>query len=174
MAAKRPENGAAELAAELLEEPDIFEMIRPRQRGLSQVQGVVIGRFEGIREDGTPLVDFPGNPARAAVAVRSMVRLTNADRGCEIVLAFEGGDPAQPVALGRVVTPAPIAAERETAEATIDGERIVLAAEKEILLRCGEASIQLTCEGKVYVRGANLLSRSSGPNRIKGGSVRIN
>ena len=41
-------------------------------------------------------------------------------------------------------------------------------------LRCGKASITLTRAGKVLIRGAYLLSRSSGVNRIKGGSVQIN
>ena len=35
-------------------------------------------------------------------------------------------------------------------------------------------NIMLTRAGKVLIRGAYLLSRSSGANRIKGGSVQIN
>ncbi|MEO2036899.1 MAG: hypothetical protein ABGZ35_32895, partial [Planctomycetaceae bacterium] len=67
----------------------------------------------------------------------------------------------------------------ETAESTsvsaeVDGERLVLTADKEITLRCGKASLTLTRAGKVLIRGAYLLSRSSGANRIKGGSVQIN
>jgi hypothetical protein len=59
-------------------------------------------------------------------------------------------------------------------EAEVDGERLVFTAKKEIVLRCGKASITLTRSGKVLIRGAYLLSRSSGVNRIKGGSVQIN
>jgi hypothetical protein len=59
-------------------------------------------------------------------------------------------------------------------EARLDGERIVLTAGQEIELRCGKASLILTRAGKVLIRGAYLLSRSSGVNRIKGGSVQIN
>lgn len=55
-----------------------------------------------------------------------------------------------------------------------DGERLVLTAEREIVLRCGRASLTLTRAGKVLIRGAYVLSRSSGVNRIKGGSVQIN
>jgi hypothetical protein len=55
-----------------------------------------------------------------------------------------------------------------------DGERLVFSAEKEIVLRCGNASITLTRAGKVLIRGAYLLARSSGVNRIQGGSVQIN
>ncbi len=61
-----------------------------------------------------------------------------------------------------------------TIEARLDGERVVLTAEREIELRCGKSSITLTRAGKMLIRGAYLLSRSSGVNRIKGGSVQIN
>jgi len=56
-------------------------------------------------------------------------------------------------------------------EVRVDGERVVFDAKKEIVLRCGKASITLTRAGKVLIRGAYLLNRSSGVNRIKGGSV---
>lgn len=59
-------------------------------------------------------------------------------------------------------------------EARVDDERLVLSAEKEIVLRCGRSSITLTRAGKVLIRGRYLLSRSAGVNRIKGGSVQIN
>jgi hypothetical protein len=56
----------------------------------------------------------------------------------------------------------------------IDGRRVTFEAKEEIVLRCGKASITLTRAGKVLIRGAYLLNRSSGVNRIKGGSVQIN
>ena len=59
-------------------------------------------------------------------------------------------------------------------KASIDNERVVLQAEKEIVMQCGESSITLTKAGKIIVRGRYILSRSTGVNRIKGGSVQIN
>jgi hypothetical protein len=61
----------------------------------------------------------------------------------------------------------------EHADAAIP-ERLELTAEKEIVLRVGDASITLTRAGKIILRGTYVLSRSSGVNRIKGGSVQIN
>jgi hypothetical protein len=55
-----------------------------------------------------------------------------------------------------------------------DGERLVFSAEKEIVLRCGKSSITLTRAGKILIRGEYVLTRSSGVNRIQGGSVQIN
>jgi hypothetical protein len=56
----------------------------------------------------------------------------------------------------------------------IDGKRVVLEGQEEVVLKCGEASITLTRNGKVVIRGKYLLSRSSGLNRILGGSVQVN
>ena len=65
------------------------------------------------------------------------------------------------------VAPAPM-------RASIDDERLVLSAQREVTIQCGKASITLTRAGKVLIRGEYLLSRSSGVNRIKGASVQIN
>jgi len=42
------------------------------------------------------------------------------------------------------------------------------------VLRCGKASITLTREGKVLIHGSYISSRSTGVNRVKGGSVQLN
>jgi hypothetical protein len=52
-------------------------------------------------------------------------------------------------------------------DVTIDGNRITLDAEEEIVLRCGKA-------GKVLIRGEYILSRSAGANKIRGGSIQLN
>ncbi len=83
---------------------------------------------------------------------------------------FERGDPHRPIIMGLLQPPSA----RPAVQAETDGEKLVFSADKEIVLRCGEASITLTRAGKVLIRGAYLLSRSSGVNRIKGGSVQIN
>jgi len=130
----------------------------------------------GYSEQGEPLVDFPGNPAGQPAPAFSTVPLEAAFAGRECVLAFEDGDAGRPILVG--LTQPPIAPERvdrrEPVEMVVDGKRMVFTAEDEIVLRCGRASITLTRAGKVLIRGAYLLNRSSGVNRIKGGSVQIN
>ncbi|MCS6326163.1 MAG: hypothetical protein H8K06_03605 [Nitrospira sp.] len=59
-------------------------------------------------------------------------------------------------------------------EMVIDGERLIIEGKEEIVLRCGSGSITLRKDGKIVIRGAHILSRSSGPHRIQGGSVSIN
>lgn len=56
----------------------------------------------------------------------------------------------------------------------VDGKRIVIEGEEEVVLMCGESSITLTKAGKIIIRGKYLVSRSSGVNRILGGSVQVN
>ena len=97
-------------------------------------------------------------------------------------MVFEDGDQERPIIVGLLADALEelIALELSTEEseaakdALIDGKRIVLEAHEEIVLKCGEGSITLRKDGKIIIKGTHLLSRSSGPNRIKGGSVQIN
>ncbi len=56
----------------------------------------------------------------------------------------------------------------------VDGKRVVIEGENEVVLSCGESSITLQRNGKIVIRGKYLLSRASGVNRILGGSVEVN
>jgi len=138
------------------------------------IDGVVIGVLLGIKEDGSPLVAFPGNPEETALTARPTTKLQDTDIGHEIALLFEGGDPRLPLVIGVVQHPRHKAETQVSFTADFDGERILLSAQKEIVLKCGKASITLTRAGKILIRGTYLLSRSSGVNRVKGGSVQIN
>ena len=136
----------------------------------------IVGLLAGFGESGEPLVNFAENNSSQPVPARSVPRLTPKDISCEVVLVFDRGDMLKPVIIGLLSGPEsePAPSIPATREAELDGERLVFTAEKEIVLRCGQASITLTRAGKILIRGAYLLSRSSGVNRIKGGSVQIN
>jgi hypothetical protein len=136
--------------------------------------GVVRGLFVRLLEDGTPAVDFDGNPNGVPVAAVSTIGVAKQDAGREAILMFEDCDPRRPIVLGLVHASGTPAQKVSPIEASLDGEHVTLTAEKEIVLRCGHASITLTRAGKILIRGKYLLSRSSGVNRIKGGSVQIN
>ena len=153
--------------------------VSPPQR----LDGVIIGILIGLNDRGEPLVNFPANCSGASVVARSTVTVEEHEIGRETALMFEGGNPDKPIIMGFTRPPQ---AEQPTATedthrdaqnpivAEVDGERLVFTAKKEIVLRCGKASITLTRAGKVLIRGAYLLSRSSGVNRIKGGSIQLN
>lgn len=140
------------------------------------IEGVVIGVVVGISEKGRPLVAYPGNPSETAVEALATLTLRGESVGREAALLFEQGDPHRPILVGLIQHPEATRPEAAAAPVTarVDGERYVLSAEQEIVLRCGKASITLTRAGKVIIRGAYVLSRSSGVNRIKGGSIQLN
>lgn len=144
-----------------------------------RIDGVVIGILSGFGAAdaasggaGAPLVDFPGNPHDDPIPARSMVDLRHEAVGREVALLFEAADPGRPVLMGLIRVPG--RDDRPPLSARFDGERIELSAEREIVLRCGSASITLTRAGKVLIRGAYVSSQSSGVNTIKGGAVHIN
>lgn len=142
----------------------------------AQMDGVVIGVLAGFDENGIPLVVFPGNQSDSGIGALSSTNLTKDDVGTQVALLFEQGDPKRPLIIGRIRHPIEISQSdaKSLVSAEVDKERIVFDAEKEIVLRCGKASLTLTKAGKILLRGAYVLSRSSGVNRIKGGSVQIN
>lgn len=141
-----------------------------------RIDGVVIGLLTGFDAELRPLVVFPGNPSDSSLTARATTALHNDDIGKEIALLFENGDPSAPMIIGRLRHSKEhiVEVESETHEVEVDGQRQVIEAKEEIVLKCGKASITLTRAGKIILRGTYLLSRSSGVNRIKGGSVQIN
>ncbi|MGB0845684.1 MAG: DUF6484 domain-containing protein [Thiolinea sp.] len=142
-----------------------------------RLDGVVIGVLVGIDEKQNPMVVFPENPMENAVQARTTVQLQQDDIGKDVALLFEQGNPQYPLIIGPIHKPETHATPKNNnspLSIDSDDEHLVLNAQRSITLKCGKASITLTKAGKVLIRGAYLLNRSSGVNRIKGGSVQIN
>jgi hypothetical protein len=162
---------------------------RARSSGpVESFSGHRIGRIVAISEEGQASVDFPGNPS-GPLAARSILdaaapaiddRATLVDAA--VVLIFENEDPRLPIICGLVrdrLRPKPAVPtltldKKALRDVLVDGRQLVFEAQQQILLRCGKSSVLLRRDGKVVVRGTHLLSRSSGPNKIKGGSIDLN
>lgn len=142
----------------------------------NRIDNVVIGEVVTCSDSGTVKVDYPGNPSNKPLRAASLCTISARDIGVEVALMFEAGNPQRPIIMGRLQRAPSQLKENfsETVDIQLDGKRLTFTAEKEIVLRCGKSSITLTRAGKVLIRGAYLLSRSTGTNRIKGGSVQIN
>ncbi len=130
---------------------------------------VVLGQVVGRSPDGTPLVTLPGGES-APCEASSTVEIGDGDVGTAAALLV--GPGTRPVVLGLLRTTLP--PRTPCVEVSADGQRLVLSAGQEIELRCGSASITLTRDGRIRLRGVQILSRATGVNRIFGGSVQIN
>jgi hypothetical protein len=119
----------------------------------------VEGWLEGITPDGRLLVSW-GDPKAPPIAAKiatnepSCVLREAAEARAAVHLQFYEGDPERPVIMGLI---------RERLEA-----------EDELSLQCGESAIHLRRDGRVTIRGCDIEALSTGPIKIKGGSVRIN
>jgi hypothetical protein len=113
-------------------------------------------------------VRFDGSPDE--VRARSTVALTPRDAGREVLLVFENGALTSPIIVGviqeRAVSPA--------GAVTIDAKQITLDASEELTLRSGKASITLLGDGRIVIKGMEIVSRARGTHKVKGGTVQIN
>lgn len=128
---------------------------------LPALAGLRSAVVEDAGPDGRLKVSLPGEPPLWAP---SLAPAGPGDIGRTCVVAPLDGD-------GLVVVGFVKAGE---AEITRDGERMVIEARREVVLRCGKASLTLTADGRVTIRGTELLSRARGANRVQGASVQLN
>jgi hypothetical protein len=133
--------------------------------------GVFVGCLIGI-EGARAEVLVPGLSDGSPCHAQIVGELSGRSIGNEVAVMFAGGDPARALVIG----PLNRTFDRREPEGRpmLPPAKLVLDALEEITLRCGQASLILTRAGKVLIRGRYVSSRSSGVNRIKGGSVQIN
>jgi hypothetical protein len=141
--------------------------------------GVRVSRLVALGDDAhTAFVHDPSDPNAAVLRARSVVDLHGAHIGRSVVLLFEQGDPARPIVMGVLCGdegwPLPETVAAGQVALSADGQRLVVSAQQQLVLRCGKASITLTRSGKVLIEGAYVSSRASGVNRVKGGAVQLN
>jgi len=169
--------------------------------GLPQGE-MVLGELCGIDENGQPLVSFHLEYRHGPVAAIATIPVTPQHVGRQVGLLFAQNSQCTPVIVGLVhnafhnildsleiaeanndellfesastSADAPTVPATNIGELSVDGKKFVIEAQEEIVLRCGDSSISLHRNGKISIRGKYLLNRSSGVNRIMGGSVQVN
>ena len=156
------------------------------------------GLLVAISAKGEPIVDFPGNPGEPVIA-RTTIKLNPSElKGAtdrhlseplEVLLAFEQQQADKPIVTGvlsNAITNMDVhtielqesmeaaLADAEEKSAIVDGKKIALEAHEEIQLKCGKSSVTLKKNGRIIIKGTEVLSRASRTNKIRGGSVAIN
>jgi hypothetical protein len=142
-----------------------------------RICGALTGTLVGFRNEGqTPLVLYPGQPGTAALGAASTIDLQGAHIGRQVALIFENSDPRRPMIVGLIRNPHGWVLPEQPGQVEVDadGERLIVSARRQLVLRCGKAMITLTRAGKVLIQGTYVSSQSSGVMRVKGGSVQIN
>ena len=168
----------------IAEIPDISEVSDVSHISASKVSydGVKVGKITKISAEHRPYVYFTdadkeGVVARYAHSLDWQVIVNALEKQIDVLLVFENGDPNKPIiidTLGPSADSSAVPDEPQQHEVTIDGETITFDAKEQLTLKCGKASVTLTKAGKIMLKGAYVLNRSSGALRIKGGSVQIN
>ena len=141
----------------------------------------IIGRVLDLPENGYMLVKYGSGPSLRARMVAGLVGKKREQLiGQEVVLLFENNNPEKPIAIASLAPTGDFASALQAAnledevQAKVDGETVLIQAKQKLELRVGKASIVIDANGKITIKGASLLSRSTGPIRIKGGHVDIN
>ncbi len=147
----------------------------------------VTGRVVSINAVGKILVQYKNRPVTEARIMSGSIRKeleSNLRSSQQVLMVFEEGDPEKPIIIGLMEEPLYQMVELEKSsvaneensptEAEIDGERMVLEATKEIVLKCGNSSITLTKEGRIVIKGIDIVSRALSVNKVKGSCVELN
>ena len=142
-----------------------------------------VGHIVEINEHLQALIDYKGNPL-GAIKARSVVQFPNSEKllRVKVLLIFENEDPTLPVIVGliheKIINSDKVkflnASESKTNDMVLKGKGIAMEADQEIVFRCGQSSITIRNDGKVIIKGKNLVSRASANNKIKGANVNIN
>lgn len=154
---------------------------------------VVIADIIGLNDIGRPLVSWIANHPTPQEAMTT-VPINSNMIGRQVAILFNNGDQTKPVIVGVIQNPLldlletqpedsdnsnndsqlDTGPDNSQQEIYADGKKVLIEASEEIVLKCGASSITLSKSGKIIIRGKYLMNRSSGVNRILGGSVQIN
>jgi hypothetical protein len=141
------------------------------------------GQIVEISPAGKLVVDYDGNtygPIEARCVKRDPFS-TEYGAGCRVLLIFEDQDPLRPIVIGVLsdtyrpeTCTAVFRADDSPSSAIVDGNRVRLRARQEIVLECGQSSLLLRSDGKIILKGVEIVSRASKANKVRGACVKIN
>jgi len=154
---------------ELLTRPLLDASGAQKEVNENPVSGVALGRIQAVTAEGIYIVV----PILGSDPVQSLsfCPLSEADIGRTCAVQFVGGDKTRPCVLGCLIEGEP---QDQVKEIQVDGQRLVIQAEQEIELKCGESAIIMKRNGVIELRGNYITSHATATQRIRGGSVHVN
>jgi len=138
------------------------------------------GHLDGVDDEGRirflPEGAAVSEPAAIATAIADAV-LLRAARNKARALAVRTADPNPGwivVGLIRERLAHDALNAKGALQVCYEGESLRLAADRDLSLSCGKASLTLRFDGRIELHGTNILSAARGQQRIKGATVAIN
>ena len=140
---------------------------------------ILIGQLIAVDPDGRPLVDIPGciGPcvARLLQDVLNLAEINEIELPTMVLLAVPAVDDDSPVILGLINDTLSQPSQKHEIDlpcgdkqhVSIDGEQVMLEAKEEMVLSCGKSSITLKKNGKVIIKGVDLINRAARTNKNK-------
>jgi hypothetical protein len=137
---------------------------------------ILIGVIVDKLTNGLPVVQVMDDSFEgvAPMVAQSICSLDVLEVGRQCAVTVTGGSQQTALVLGQLQSA--VIGLGSAAEIKVSQEdgMIEIQSEKEIAFRCGDATFRMTSEGLVEMRGNRVVSHSTGLNRIRGGSVRLN
>jgi hypothetical protein len=155
---------------------DLMQALLAKDKDLrpAPIFGIVIGNVCAALPDGRLRLDIPALPMSSVIA-RIACAPDGLTPGAVVAVMFEQGDVNRALVIGPMYSGVnENATSKAELEVLVDRRRIVIEADEELELRCGEAAIILTADGRILQRGTYISSDASATQRIRGGSVQIN
>lgn len=138
--------------------------------------GIALATVKVVADDDTIIVELDGSDAASQPC--DVLQTHEHDRlhlepGDKVLVAGAGSLP-RGVILGRIGAPRAVDKLMAELPATEPPDELVLEAKQSLTLRVGEGSITIREDGKILIKGKDLVSHAQRLNRIKGGAVSIN
>ncbi|HEX3020176.1 MAG TPA: hypothetical protein VHP36_07730 [Chitinispirillaceae bacterium] len=118
-----------------------------------------------ILDNGEILVSFENSESERRVC--DILQTSQGDhlefhRGDKVLVAIPDGSTEGGYILGRIGAPAQ------------KKKRVVIDASDDLTIQCGKGSIKIDKEGRILIKGLEIVSSAKGKNRIRGGSIQLN
>jgi hypothetical protein len=140
----------------------LYTLEQPLAEGEAFPEGPFAARLVAIGGDGVLLVEDSRGRQHLCDYLAGAAQVGGWLAIEDLLLVHPVAGAPRPVVMGRIGPYPPTL------------EHVVLESTSSMTLRCGASSIDLRADGKVMIRGEDVLVRAKGTQRIRAGTVSIN